>query len=37
MDERQNTLLASTNPAYGITGESKNYIPVYKYNNTIMS
>ena len=25
MDERQNTVLASTNPAYGITGESKNY------------
>ena len=25
MDERQNTILASTNPVYGITGASKNY------------
>ena len=24
MDRRQNTLIASTNPAYGVTGESKN-------------
>ena len=25
MDKGQNTLLASTNPAYGVTGESKNH------------
>ena len=30
----ENTLTASTNPAYGVTGESKNI--KYNYNNDIV-